>query len=187
MQAQGGAMNHRIVPASNVPLFLVAGEPGQTPDAACIANFQELYSLGMDRALGMEKASLDAVVRLHSCLIDLYQNAFCFAPELGNLIETAVQSVAFCMEVQLSWLALLAPHASSHGSTTASNSGNRTTPTAEELAHSMDIAIGEWYTAPGGTVASISDRQARPAADVRENNMDILEIHMDIAIGAHAA
>jgi hypothetical protein len=53
-------------------------------------------------------------------------------------------------------------------------------PTPDELAYSMDIAIGERFTvAPSSTVESNSDRQASPTAEGPESNMEI-------AIGARA-
>jgi hypothetical protein len=50
----------------------VAEEPDQSPNAGLSGDFQELCSRGMDRALGIEKVSLDTVVSLNSRGIDLY-------------------------------------------------------------------------------------------------------------------
>jgi hypothetical protein len=145
-------MNHRSTPAINAPLFLMAAEQGQTPDAGFAADFQELYSLAMDRAVGIEKASLAAAVGLHSVLIDLYKNAFGFAPELGNLFDQAARAVASCLELQLSLLAIMAPHAivgseaplqiAAPGRSVARYARSQAHPPAEELERSMDIAIG---------------------------------------------
>jgi hypothetical protein len=138
----------------------------------------------MDHALGIEQASLATVVSLNSSVLDIYKSSLWFTPVLGNLLDMVSQAVACSMELQMSWLTLMAPFASSHvaaaGSTVASSSGSQAQPTADELAYSMDIAIGPQFTAPASAVTSISAGKARPKADV-------LERSMDIAVGARAA
>lgn len=167
--------------------------------SANTVDVQDLCSLAMDRAIGIEK-----------------KKASWFAP-VGKLFMAAAQTIGFCMEMRRSLLSLLAPHASSHVGTGASNSSGqpqpspdelaysldiaigarqlaapsrtvtssyvrqaRPQPTPDELAYSMDIAIGErFFVAPSSTVASNSDRQAPPPAEAPENNMEI-------AIGARA-
>ena len=61
------------------------------------------------------------------------------APVFGNLLDRAFRAFAFSMELQINWLTLLAPHASSHVAT----QGGQAHPKADELAYSMDIAIGK--------------------------------------------
>ena len=61
------------------------------------------------------------------------------APVFGHLLLMASRAFAFSMEFQMNWLTLPAPHASSHVATL----GRQAQPTADELAYSMDIAIGE--------------------------------------------
>jgi hypothetical protein len=61
-------------------------------------------------------------------------------------MHTAAKAFAFYMKLQLSWLTM-ALHATRRSVTllpvaTMSSSGSQAQPTAEELAHSMDIAIG---------------------------------------------
>lgn len=141
-------------------------------------DFQVLCSFAMDQALGIEEASLSTAFVLNSYAIDICKNAFWFAPIVGNLLDMAAQSVACSMELQKNWLTLLAPHALLHPATphsrVASTSGGQAQPTAEELACSMDIAIGARLIAP-----SSSDNQAHSIEEVPENDMDI-------AIGARA-
>jgi hypothetical protein len=154
------------------------------PDnAALSADSQDLCSLGMDRAIGIERASLPTGVRLNSCVIDIYKKASWFVP-VGKLFKATAQAIGFCIEMRRSWLSLLAPHALSHVSTGASRSGRQAQPTADELAYSMDIAIKERFTASssrvatssGSTVASIVRSQVQPTSDE-------LAYSMDIAIG----
>jgi hypothetical protein len=178
-------MNPRTVAARSAPLSFVAANEDQTPNAGFSVDFQDLCSLAMDQALGIEKASsLTPVVDSNSCLLDIYKNAFCIAPVLSNLSDAAAQVVASCVEFQMGLFALLAPNTLSHVSTVASSSSSQHEPTAEELAFSMDIALGERFTAPRSTVTSISGGQARPQRKVKAQ---VLEHSMDIAIGARAA
>lgn len=153
--------------------------PGTMPASN---DLQDLCSLAMDQALGIEKASLSTVVHLNSCVVDIYGDAF--TPALGYLFDMAAYAFAFCMELQINWLTLMAPQALSHvaaaGSTGTSSFGSQVQPpTAEVWADSMDIAIGEGFTAPKGTVASDTGRQAQPTAGVPESKMEI-------AMGARA-
>src|ERR1700687_1222539 len=96
---QGGAMNRTSIPATRAPLSLLTAERGQTEqrqtrDAGFTADFQELYSLAMDQAIGIEKASFDAVVCLQSCVIDAVENAPWVSPAIDNLLELAARAIA---------------------------------------------------------------------------------------------
>ncbi len=157
-------MDNRTMPANN------------DATSANAVDYQEQCSLGMDQAIGIEKASLSTGVRLDSCLVD--KKASWFAP-VGKLFKTAAQTIGFCMEMRRSWLSLLAPHALSHVRTVASNSSSQSQPSPDELAYSMDIAIGAQHVAaPRSTVASSSVRKAQPQPTSNE-----LAYCMDIAIG----
>jgi hypothetical protein len=137
----------------------------------------------MDQALGIEKASLATVVSLNSCVLDIYQDALRFTPVFGNLFDMAAQAVACSMKMQMNWLTLLTPqHVATPDSRVASTSGGQAQPREEDLAHSMDIAIGAQSTAPSSTATSISAGRAQ-----RKAKADVLERSMDIAIGARAA
>ncbi len=136
-------------------------EDNAAPSANTV-DVQDLCGLRMDRAIGIEK-----------------KKASWFAP-VGKLFKAAAQTIGFCMEMRRSWLSLLTPHASSHVGSAASNSSSHSKLSPDELAYSMDIAIGERFTAvPSSTVASNSDRQVPTPAEVPENNVEI-------AIGARA-
>jgi hypothetical protein len=178
-------MNSRIETGKSSRPFLMTAHEGKTPNAGVPIDLQNLCNFGMDRATEIEKASQATVVCLNSCVLDIYKNAFWFAPEVGTLFDTAAESFAFCMESQMNWLDQLASLALSGVCTVASSSGSRQAqPTSEVLAHSMDIAIGERFTAPRSTVTSISGGQAKPQRKVKAA---VLEHSMDIAIGARAA
>jgi hypothetical protein len=145
-------MNRKTIPAIKAPLSFLAAMQDQTPDAAFNSDFQELYSLAMDQAIGIEKASFDAVVRMQSCVIDVFENASCFSPALVNLFDLAAQAITSCLELQLTWLAMMAScanqktepllHVVAPGRKVASNALRLVQPPAEALEHSMDIAIG---------------------------------------------
>jgi hypothetical protein len=77
------------------------------------------------------------------------------------------------MEMQMSWLTLLAPHALSHVSTVTSSSSSQDQPNEEELAFSMDIALGERVAPPRRMVASTSGKQAQPETEAVAQSMDI--------------
>ena len=178
-------MNSRINTGRSSRPFLMAANEGKTPNTGVPIDFHNLCNFGMDRATEIEKASLSTVVCLTSCVLDIYKNAFWFAPEVGTFFNTAAESFAFCMEMHLNWLDQLASLASSGVSMVASSSrSSQAQPTAEVLAQSMDIAIGERFTAPRSTVTSISSGQAEPQRIVKAA---VLEHSMDIAIGAKAA
>jgi hypothetical protein len=119
----------------------------------------------IDPAMEVERAPFSKVASLNSSLLDLYANAFWFAPAFGYLPETAAKSFASCMELQQNWLALLVPRASS---SVASGSGSQAQPTPEELAHYMDIAIAERFEA-----SSSSGSETQLTAEVLERSMDI--------------
>lgn len=120
-------------------------------------------ALQMDQAIGIEKASLSTVVTLNSCAIDVYQ----------NLLDTAAKSFAFCMELQMSLLNLMASHVAD---TVESISGMQAQLTAEVLERSMDIAIGAQITAPSTMVESSSENQAQPTEEVPEHSDEIASV-----------
>jgi hypothetical protein len=127
-------VNARSVPANKHPLTLVAAKH-PSPDPG----FQDLFARGMDQALGIEKASLDTVVCLSSCAIDIYKNAFCLAPAVRELFDATGKAFAACLEMQMSWMTIMAPRVAGHS---ASSSGSQYQASAEMLEQSMDVAIG---------------------------------------------
>jgi hypothetical protein len=165
-------MNPRTIAARSAPLFPVADE-SQIPETGFSVEFQDLYSYAMDQALGVQKESLVPVVGVNSCLLDIYKKALWLTPTFGNHLDMA-QALGLSMEVQMSWLALLVRHVTSHVSTVVSSSGCRDRMTPDELAYSMDIALGERFTAPGSTVASSSGSPAQPKAEELAQSMDVV-------------
>jgi hypothetical protein len=154
------ALNNRTRPVDNAAM------------SANTVGFQNQQSFGMDRAIGIEKASLDTA---------RYKKTLWFAP-VGILFKAAAHAIGFCMEMRRSWLSLLAPHALSHVSTVASNPSSQS-QLPNELAYSMDIAIcPQHIAAPRSTVASSSGRKAQP-----QPTPDELAYSMDIAIGERFA
>lgn len=160
-------MNPRTKPTSPAPRRSLSAEQDQSPYTAFTHELQELCSLAMDQALGMEKASLDAVLQMQSCVIDAcdlsnydasgYEAASCFTPALGNLFGLMAQTITSFMELQLAWLTLMTPYA---------------TPKSETVLHLVAPARK--------AVSSTVPTPAQPPAHA-------LERSMDIAIGAHAA
>ena len=169
-------MNPRTIPSCNAAPPFVAAVEGQTPITGFPVDFQDLCSLGMDRALGIEKASLDKAAR--------YKKASRFVPIPEKLFNVATQVIASCMKLQMNWMTLMTlrvPRASAYVGKAASNSGSQAKPTAEVLERSMDIAIGPQHVAaPRSTAASSSGRKVQPQL---QPTPDELAYSMDIAIG----
>jgi hypothetical protein len=166
-------MNPRTIAARSAPLSFVAANEDHTPNAGFPGDIQDLCSLAMDQALGIEKVPLAPVVSLNSCLLDPSKNALWFTPAFGNHLGMASQALAFSMEMQMGLIALLAPHAMSHLSTVTSSSGSQDQPNEDELAYSMDIALGERFTAPCRMVVSTYGKQTQQKAEEAVQSMDI--------------
>jgi hypothetical protein len=158
-------MNRITISASHAPLSLLTAEQDQTehhqtPDAGFTADFQELCSLAMDQALGMEKASLDAATRMQSFAIGILEHASWSisdiasdaAPARDNLFDFVAQTVLSCLQLQLYCLAMMSPHVIERIDTSlplaasCGKAANRVRslprPPAEGAEHHMDIAIG---------------------------------------------
>jgi hypothetical protein len=145
-------MHHATLSPNYSPQLRLAAGQTQSPVAGLAAEFQQLYGLAMDEALGMERTSLTAALRLHSCMSDVSSNAFGFAPEFGNLLDAGVHATAFFLKWQWSLLSLFAPAAFLRPEMAARTAALQrsassylccqTNAAVEEYAHSMDIAIG---------------------------------------------
>ena len=82
-------------------------EQFQNPYAEYNAGIQDLFSHAMDRALGVQKASFAAVVKMQNNVIEMQKHAFEGEPAIGNIFEAASQAYATCLEIQLSWLNMM--------------------------------------------------------------------------------
>jgi hypothetical protein len=106
----------------------------------------------MDQAIAIEKASQATVVSFNSCMLDVF----------GNSLEMTAKSFAFCMELQMNWLTMFAPHAFSH----VAAAGEQAQPSADEVALSMDIAVGESAVTESNTVTTISGSPLESSVDM---------------------
>jgi hypothetical protein len=164
--------------ARSAPLPLAAAKT--SPNAGFPGDFQDLCSLAMDQALGIEKESLTPVVSFNSYSLDLYKSAFCIVPVLSNFSDMATHAFASCVELQMGLIALLAPHPLSQVSTVTSCSSSQDQPNEEELAFSMDVALGERFAASSRMLACTSGKHAQPEEEAVAQSMDV-------AIGEHFA
>jgi hypothetical protein len=168
MQAiQGGAMNPRTTLPIKAPLSSLAAAQDQTPYSEFTHDVQELCSRAMDQAIGMEVASLDAILHVQSCVMEAcsvsnyseYQAASCFTPAFGTFFDLMTQTFTSFMELQMACLTIMTPYAVPKSETVlhvvaparrtailaSTDSANLRTmphPPAHGLEHSMDIAIG---------------------------------------------
>jgi hypothetical protein len=138
-------MNPRTTAARSAPLLPV--DAAHSQEARFFDVIQDLCNSAMDQALGIEKASLAPIAGLNSCLRGMVERALDFSPVFGNHLQAVSQVFAFSMELQLNFLNLLAPPFWSHASQGEVISAGQHQPAADELAQSMDVAIGEPYSA----------------------------------------
>lgn len=129
---------------------------GNATLSATTTDFQQRCSLAMDQAIGNAKSSLDIKTKTSW-----------FAP-VDRLFKAAAHAVGFCVGMHRSWLSL------------ASNAANQSPNSPDDLAHSLDVAIGPQHVAAlKSMAASSSVTTARP-----QPTADDLAYSMDIAIGA---
>lgn len=162
--------------------ILETAKPELTPCAGIPTDFPDLYVSAMDRALGIEKASLSAIVGLHSSALDMYQDVLSFAPAVYDVWGAAMNAFAFFVESQFTWMSLMLPYVGGETLLAAAAPNPRLALHSqaripEALAHSMDIAIGtgseDSVAAAVSTseMAAVPERQDRPA-EALENSMD---------------
>lgn len=142
----------RNMPRSKDAPFGNAIHDGQSSDAGFPINFQDLCSSAMDRALGVEEASLCAAVKFNSVFFDIYQKSFLITPAFADLLDTAAKTFAFYTNLQMSWLTLMMPHAklptealsrfAEPGAGMMSSSGASAQSAAAGAEHDVDTAIG---------------------------------------------
>ena len=99
-------MNARMAPPNKAQLH-IAAERYHNPYADCNSDLQDLSCHAMDRAIGIQKASLAAMVKMQSNVIEMQKQACGSEPVFGELFDGAAQALATCVEIQLSWLNLM--------------------------------------------------------------------------------
>jgi hypothetical protein len=82
-------------------------ERNQNPYTDYNAGIQDMFGQAMDQALGVQKASLNAVVKMQNDVIEMQKHAFEHEPAIGNIFEAASQAYATCLNIQLSWLNMM--------------------------------------------------------------------------------
>ena len=98
-------MSARTAATGKAQLHLA--ERHHNPYAEYNADLQDMFSHAMDRALGVQKASLAAVMKMQSDVIEMQKHAFDAEPAIGNVFDTASQMYATCLEIQLNWLNMM--------------------------------------------------------------------------------
>ncbi len=138
------------------PIFTLASSP---PTNSGFPNdFQDLCAQGVSRAWRMEMASLDMVVRLNSCALQMYRDALWFTPVFFHT------ALAFYMEYPMNWLSASADAPSrvvAMNSTVDCDAGGE-----DELAFSMDIAIGERFSTRDAQEQSAEEESTRTGDDI---------------------
>ena len=104
-----------MTPRTNNAQLHLAPERRRNTYTGYNAGIQDLFSQAMDQALGVQKASLAAMVKMQSDVIEMQTHAFEGEPVLGDVLETAskaaAQACSTCLEFQLSWLDMMATFA----------------------------------------------------------------------------
>lgn len=85
----------------------LASESHQNPYAEYTAEMHDLFSHAMDRALGIQKASLAAVVKMQSDAIEMQKHVYEGEPALNSFSDLASDTFALCLEMQMTWLNLM--------------------------------------------------------------------------------
>ena len=106
-------MSPRMVPPGYSTLFPWLSEQDQATQAKYIAEFQDFYSRGMDRALGIQESTLECAVELQSTAIDLYKAAPWYTPLFGEFFEAGTRLLLFCLELQMKCVEMMLPAKSS--------------------------------------------------------------------------
>lgn len=131
-------MSTRMVSPGYYSLFPWLSEQDQTSQSNFTAEFQDLYSKGMDRALGLQENTMDRGVEMQSEALELYKNAPWFTPLLGDVFESGTRLLVFCLELQIKCLDAMWP--SSVPAAPTKGAVSRAELAVQELA--MDIGSG---------------------------------------------
>jgi len=135
-------------PAQNIALFSLPPLESLPADVALPAELEEIrdrynelysdmYSYGMDKAIGLQKSSIEAAARMQSELIETYKHASWCTPQFAEWLDSVAKALATCMQWQLGMLSLFVPVSPSP----ALVEGKPVN--AEELEHGMDLGTGQ--------------------------------------------
>ena len=116
-------MSPRTVSPGYYSLFPWLSEQDQTSQGNFVAEFQDLYSKGMDRALGLQESTMDVPW---------------FTPLVGNVFEAGTRFLVFCLELQIKYLDAMWPSAAV---APTNGAASRAELAVQELA--MDIGSGQ--------------------------------------------
>lgn len=147
-------MNYSTYTPNEAPLFLMSIEPPATINPAVVASgWQDFFSEEMDRAIGLQEQSFALATEAQTQMAGIFDRDGWLAPALTQTYELTAQVAQMFVDLQRSWLALLAataspamalPVASSHYlGEAASGAPLLGSCSEEEYAYSMDIALGE--------------------------------------------
>ena len=152
-------MSPKTVPPGYYSLFPWLSEQDQATQATLIADFQEMYSRGMDRALGIQETALDCAVGLQSTAMDLYKAAPWYTPVLGEVFEAGTRFLIFCLEMQMKCLEMLVPAKSAESSAALPALSGSGAARAELALQELAMDIG------GGLMKKKTARAARSIAN----------------------
>jgi hypothetical protein len=130
-------MNPRTKPTGDAAPYPVSPNDGQTPITGFPGDLQDVCTCGIGEAIELERAWLASIASLNKCALDVYKNAF-RSPTLDVYFDTMTKAFASCLELQMNWLGLLLPHASSK---VAKDSGSRAQPTEDTSEDAEDFAV----------------------------------------------
>jgi hypothetical protein len=132
-------VNSKTIPAKHALPFPVGEKRGEAPNTEANADLQEVSCVGMDRALGIQKASLAAAFRLQTDMIDSFKSASWCTPELSEWLDGMAHAFATCLELQMTLFAMMGTQVSD---SIASLPGMNGRMAAEVVERSMDRALG---------------------------------------------
>lgn len=99
--------------------------------------FSDWYSQGMDQAIGIQRVSIEAAARMQSEMIESYKGASWCTPEIAEWLDMVAETLASCMQWQLTMLSALVPVVPARALKSPEDAS------AEALAHGMDLGTGQ--------------------------------------------
>jgi len=99
--------------------------------------FSEWYSQGMDQAIGIQRASIQAAARMQCEMIESYKGASWCTPEIANWLDSVAGALASCMQWQMTMLSALVPVLPAPALRSPGEANS------EALARGMDVGTGQ--------------------------------------------